>query len=187
MGQDYLKETQGNTNLAEFFKTVLKLKTVPRQGWIDKLGLKDPESVADHCFSTSVMAMILSDKKNLDTTKIIKMSLLHDLAEAITGDLTPDNMPKTKKIEMENLAMTQILSKLGDPQKSEYLDIWAEYQKNNSKEAKLLHQIDKLEMAMQADAYHKKGHTQTLPFFDTAKKEITDDDLLEILTKFYKS
>ncbi|MFN3655431.1 MAG: HD domain-containing protein [Candidatus Nitrosotenuis sp.] len=181
-----MKATQENTSFAEFFKTVLKLKTTPRQGWIDKLELKNPESVADHCFSTTIMAMVLSDKKNFDTTKIIKMSLLHDLAEAITGDLTPDYVPKTKKIEMENAAMTQILSNLGDSQKLEYLAIWNEYQKNNSKEAKLLHQIDKLEMAIQADEYHKKGHTNTSSFFITAKEAITDDDLLKIFTKFYK-
>lgn len=186
MDQDYLKATQENTSLAEFFKTVLKLKTTPRQGWIDKLGIQDPESVADHCFSTAVIAMILSDKKNLDTTKIIKMSLLHDLAEAITGDLTPDAVPKIKKNEMEDSAMTQILSNLEDSQKSEYLAIWNEYQKNSSKEAKLLHQIDKLEMAIQANEYHKKGHTKTSSFFTSAKAEITDNDLLKILAKFYK-
>ncbi|MEM4377910.1 MAG: HD domain-containing protein [Candidatus Nitrosotenuis sp.] len=185
MDQDYLKATQENTNLAEFFKTVLKLKTIPRQGWINKLGLQDPESVADHCFSTAVIAMILSAKKNLDTTKIIKMSLLHDLAEAITGDLTPDDIPKLKKIEMENSAMAQILSNLDNSQKLEYSSIWNEYQKNSSKEAKLLHQIDKLEMAMQANVYRKKGH-KTSSFFTSAKAEITDSELLKILEKFYK-
>jgi putative hydrolase of HD superfamily len=186
MDQDYLKATQENTNLVKFFKTVLKLKTTPRQGWVDKLGLQDPESVADHCFLTTVIAMTLSDKKNLDTTRIIKMSLLHDLAEAVTGDLTPDKVPKTKKIAMENAAMNQILANLGEPQKSEYLNIWNDYQKNTSKEAKLLHQIDKLEMVLQADDYHKKGHTNTSSFLDSAKAEITDLDLLKILTKFYK-
>jgi putative hydrolase of HD superfamily len=186
MDQDYLKVTRENSNLAEFFKTVLKLKTTPRQGWINKLGLQDPESVADHCFLTSIMAMILADKKNLDTTKIIKMSLLHDLAEAITGDLTPDDVTKTKKIEIENSAMTQILSNLDDSQNSEYMGIWIEYQKNTSKEAKLLHQIDKLEMAIQASDYHKKGYTKTSSFFTTAKAEISDGDLVEILAKFYK-
>ncbi|MEW6043556.1 MAG: HD domain-containing protein [Thermoproteota archaeon] len=186
MDQDYLKATQENTNLVEFFKTVLKLKTTPRQGWIDKLGLQNPESVADHCFSTTVIAMVLSDKKNLDTVRIIKMSLLHDLAEAITGDLTPDKVSKAKKIEMENTAMTRILANLDDAQKSEYLAIWNEYQTNNSKEAKLLHQIDKLEMAMQASEYNKKRHVNTMSFLDSAKAEITDLDLLKMLEKFYK-
>jgi putative hydrolase of HD superfamily len=83
--------------LEDFLKTTIKLKTVPRQGWINKLGIKDPESVADHCYSMAVMAMVFSDLKKLDTEKIIKMTLLHDLAEAITGDLTPDDATRSKK------------------------------------------------------------------------------------------
>lgn len=184
MDPDYLKATQENTNFAEIFKTILKLKTVRRQGWIDKLGLQNPESVADHCFVTTVMAMMLADKKKLDTTKIIKMSLLHDLAEAVTGDLTPEAVPKTKKREMENAAMTQILQNLDNSQKSEYLGIWDEYQKNTSQEAKLLHQIDKLEMAIQANDYHKKGFTEISSFLISAKTEIVDSDLSKILSKF---
>lgn len=169
--------------LEDFLKTIIELKTVPRQGWINKLGLGDPESVADHCYSMATMAMLFSDLKKLDTDKMVKMTLLHDLAESITGDLTPDDVTKSKKKEMENTAMKKILSSLPKPIRDNYGKLWAEYQQNSTREAKLLHQIDKLEMAVQANRYKKNGYTkrQLAPFFDSAKKEITDPALKKIL------
>jgi putative hydrolase of HD superfamily len=171
--------------LEDFLKAVIKLKTVPRQGWINKLGIKDPESVADHCYSMAAMAMIFSDLKKLDTGKIIKMTILHDLAEAITGDLTPENMTKSKKEKMENMTMKKILANLPKSLKDQYEKLWTEYQKNNTKEARLLHQIDKLEMALQADSYKKNGYAkkQLKPFFDSAKKQIFDSDIKKILKR----
>lgn len=169
--------------IEDFLKTVIKLKTVPRQGWINKLGLDDPESVADHCYSMATMAMLFSDLKKLDTDKILKMTLLHDLAESITGDLTPDDTTKSNKKKMENTAMRKILSSLPESLRDDYGKLWAEYQQNNTREAKLLHQIDKLEMAVQADHYKKKGYTkkQLATFFDSAKKEISDPVLKKML------
>jgi putative hydrolase of HD superfamily len=186
MDQDCLKETRENISLDEFFKIILKLKTISRQGWKDKLGLKNPESVADHCYSMTAMAMVLSDIKNLDTNKVIKMSLLHDLAETITGDLTPDNVTKSAKDNLENLAMKNILETLSEPLKSQYWKLWDEYQKNTTSESQLLHQVDKLEMALQAAEYEKLGFTKSKlsSFFESARIEVTDSDLQKILSKF---
>jgi putative hydrolase of HD superfamily len=186
MDQDYLKETHENTSLDEFFKTIVKLKSIQRQGWKNKLGLQNPESVADHCYSMTAMAMVLSDVKKLDTGKVIKMSLLHDLAESITGDLTPDEITKSKKNELENKAMKNILQVLSEPLRSQYWSLWEEYKKNITKEAKLLHQVDKLEMALQASEYERSGFTKSMlaSFFESAKIEVTDSDLQKILSKF---
>jgi len=186
MDRVYLKATHENTSLAEFFQTVVKLKTVYRQGWKDKLGMKNPESVADHCYSMTVMAMTLSDLKKFDTMKIITMSLLHDLAETITGDLTPGQKPKSQKEKLEDDAMRKVLKGLGKSQKAQYWKVWQEYQKNTSREAKLLHQIDKLEMAIQANEYKNLGFTkkQMTPFFKSAKSQITDPTLQKILSNF---
>ncbi|MGI0004676.1 MAG: HD domain-containing protein [Candidatus Nitrosotenuis sp.] len=181
-----MKATQENSNLVEFFQTVLKLKTVHRQGWKDKLDMKNPESVADHCYSMSVMAMVLSDLKKLDTAKIIKMSLLHDLAETVTGDIVPNQKQKQQKEKLESTAMKKILKCLGKTQRTEYWKIWQEYQKNATKEAKLLHQIDKLEMAAQAKEYANRGFAknQIATFLKSAKSEISDPKLQKILSGF---
>ena len=83
--------------IKDFFQKVLELKNVPRRGWKEKLGIDNPESVADHSYSTTVISMILSDMEGLNSEKIIRMALLHDLAESIIGDITPDHITKSEK------------------------------------------------------------------------------------------
>ena len=171
--------------ILDFFKTAANLKKISRQGWIDKLCLSNPESVADHTYSMAVMAMMISDLGNYDSEKIIKMVLLHDLAESKTGDLTPDQIDKEEKKKLENNAFDEIIENLPDFIKEEYSKIWQEYQDNISAESKMVHQIDKLEMSLQAKIYQKEGHSQEKleSFFESAKIEITDPKLKELFTK----
>ena len=50
----------------DFFKNALNLKNISRQGWIDKLSIEHPESVADHSYSMAIMGMVISDLENCD-------------------------------------------------------------------------------------------------------------------------
>ena len=169
----------------EFLETVVNLKKVSRQGWIDKLNIQTPESVADHTYSLTVLSMVISDLKHYNSEKIMKMALLHDLAESKVGDFTPDKIDKVEKEKIENLAFKEICSILPESLKEEYLEIWHEYVENNSKESQLLHQLDKLEMALQAKVYEKEGHPRIKleTFLQTAESEIIDPDLKELFTQ----
>jgi len=174
--------------ILDFFKTAANLKKIPRQGWIDKLTLDNPESVADHSYSMAVMSMVISDLENYNSEKILKMVLLHDLAESKIGDYTPEQLSNEKKNKLENNAFDEIIKNLPDLIKSQYLQIWQEYQGNNSPESKIVHQIDRLEMALQAKIYQKDGHSQEKleSFFESAKTDITDPKLKELFTKIIK-
>ena len=175
--------------ILDFLKTAAHLKNIPRQGWVDKLSINNPESVADHSYSMAVIGMIFSDLENYDSEKILKMILLHDLAESKIGDFTPGQLNIDEKRELENNAFNQITEKLPNTIKSQYLNIWDEYQENTSQESKLVHQIDKLEMVLQAKAYQNNGHPyeKLEPFFDSAKDEIIHPKLKEIFTKIMNS
>ena len=143
-GLVYLKAIPENTKLlSKFFRHVLNLKTIPRQGWIDKLNLTNPESVADHSYSMAVIAMFLGDFLKIDTTKMIKMTLLHDLAESVTGDLTPEQASKINKNELEENTIKAILQELPDSLSKEYFEIWKEYLNKSSSESLIVHEIDK--------------------------------------------
>ena len=170
--------------LESFFQKVLELKNIPRQGWKDKLDMDYVESVADHSYSTAMMSMVLSDLEDLDTEKIIKMALLHDLAESVIGDITPDKIKAERKINMENKAMIQILENLPSNISQQYIVLWDDFQKNSSKEANLLHEIDKLEMAFQAKFYLDEGISKEKlrSFFKTANNEIRNKQLRDILS-----
>jgi len=174
-----------NIMILDFFKSAINLKNISRQGWIDKLSLKHPESVADHSYSMAIMGMIMSDLENYDSEKILKMILLHDLAESKIGDYTPGEIDADKKERIENNAFFEITAKLPITLKSQYDEIWTEYQNHATPESKIVHQIDKLEMALQAKTYQKEGapKEKILPFLESARISITHPKLKEIFTK----
>ncbi len=131
------------------------------------------------------LGMVLSDMTGLDTRKVMKMVLLHDLAESIVGDYMPGQISSSQKNSKESKAMKKILSSLPAELRSEYSRIWKEYQQNRTEVARFVHRIDKLEMAFQADRYEKDGHpTKALEqFFESAHKavDVKDDVVKEIL------
>jgi len=174
--------------ILDFLKTAANLKKISRQGWIDKLSLDNPESVADHSYSMAVIGMVISDLQKYNSEKILKMILLHDLAESKIGDHTPEQLSNEKKNKLENNAFNEIIQNLPDLIKTQYLQIWQEYQENNSPESKIVHQIDKLEMILQAKIYEKEGHSKERleSFFESAKIDITDPKLKELFTKIIK-
>jgi putative hydrolase of HD superfamily len=171
--------------ILDFFKTAANLKKISRQGWIDKLSIDNPESVADHSYSMAMISMVISDLENYNSEKILKMVLLHDLAESKIGDFTPEQKNKENKIKLENTAFNEIIEYLPESIKNEYLEIWNEYQENTSPESKIIHQIDKLEMALQAKIYQNEGHSNEKleSFFESAKIGITNPKLKELFTK----
>ena len=171
--------------ILDFFKTAVNLKNIARQGWIDKLSIENPESVADHSYSMAIIGMVISDLENYDSEKMLKMILLHDLAESNIGDYTPNQISKENKIKIENKAYDEIINALPDTIKLQYAQIWEEYQKQESPESKIVHQIDKLEMALQAKMYQKEGSSKEAieSFFKSAENEITHPKLKELFNQ----
>lgn len=171
--------------ILDFLNISINLKTIHRQGWIDKLSIQEPESVADHTFSMAIMGMVLSDMHSYNTEKILKLILLHDLAESITGDLTPEEKLKKDKIILENKVIKKILKNLPEDLQEQYLLLWHEYQNNETDEAQFVHQIDKLEMAFQAKIYEKQNkNSQNISvFIDSARQEIKHPEILKLFEK----
>ncbi len=74
-------------SLIDFFLKVGDLKRIKRRGWIIRK-VKDPESVADHSFRTTIMALVIgSSREDLDFGKLLRLALLHDLGEIKTDDI----------------------------------------------------------------------------------------------------
>ena len=143
--------------LAGLISRAVSLKGVPRQGWIDKAGIPRPESVADHSYGTALAAMAAGDALGLDTLRMVRMALLHDLAESITGDIVPGAVPAGEKAGIEGAAMAEILGGLPGPLRGAYGDAWAEFEAGRTAEAAMVRELDKIEMAAQAAAYSGAG------------------------------
>ena len=135
----------------------------------------------------SVMAMVLSDLKSLDSEKVIKMSILHDWAESKIGDFMPDEIGYDKKSELENYAMTEILESLPQFIQANYKKMWNEFLVRETPEARLVHELDRLEMALQAKIYEKEVDPERVkPFIISAVEQIIDPDLKKILVDILK-
>jgi putative hydrolases of HD superfamily len=143
-------------NLIEY---ILKLKNIKRTGWISKAKILKAESVADHSYSLTALSMVFSDFLGLDTEKVIKMCIIHDLAESIIGDYTPEEISIREKQKKEDDAMKIVISSFPDKIALLYSNIWKEYCLNQTKEARLVKQLDKVEMFLQANEYLKNGYS----------------------------
>jgi len=172
--------------LKEIYELLSKLKEVKRTGWLER-GVRDPESVADHSFNVTALSIILAEIKGLDIAEVARMAIIHDLPEAITGDLTPSQKKeRIKEIrEMEEEIVKSITESMPRDVGEKYLEAWRKLIENGSQEAKLVKLIDKLEMGLQAAKYIKKtGNKKLLEIYYSAVESVKEDpDLLNLLEK----
>jgi putative hydrolases of HD superfamily len=190
-------------SLIQFFRTAGKLKSVRRQGWVDR-GIPNPESVADHTFRAMVMAWVLGREAGLDVDRLLKLMLLHDLPEAEAGDATPyadalgrggqlnDTVPHWRElVSPEQLAAARRLKRSAEEQAvqdlgatlpaslgDELADLWLDYTERRSPEARFAAQVDKLEAALQAVEYADAGHDADVANFLLSAKEVVDHPVL---------
>ncbi|MBA3976675.1 MAG: HD domain-containing protein [Nitrosopumilus sp.] len=152
------KESEFNIGeISAFLGHFYKLKEIKRTGWKSKLHLNDAESVAEHTLTMVVFALLFSEFSNYSpkrTIKMIKMILIHDLGESMIGDYTPKTIDFVKKKQLENSAINTIISKIPwITIKTKYYRLWKEFDENSTEISKMIHLIDKLEMAIQASYY----------------------------------
>ncbi len=145
---------------------LLTLKLLPRTGWLQR-GVTDVESIAEHTFGVASLAMLVGDLlPNIDRGRLLAIALLHDLAEALIGDL-PASARRlfgvAAKQDAEQRALQELLH--GLPQATEYMQLWTEYAEGGSREARLVKALDRLEMLSQALAYERAGHRAMAEFW----------------------
>ncbi|PDW00532.1 HD domain-containing protein [Candidatus Viridilinea mediisalina] len=143
------------------------LKLLPRTGWLQR-GLRDVESVAEHSFGVAALALVVGDLyPDLDRGRVLAMAIVHDMAEALIGDLPASAsrlLGKAAKYEAERRAMLELFGRL--PRGAEYVALWEEYSQAASKEARLVKALDRLEMLAQALAYERAGASGLTEFWE---------------------
>ena len=148
----------------DFIEEIAVLKNLPRTGWRFQ-GIKNGESVADHCYRVSLLSMILADLLTthgvrLDAEKVMRMALLHEVAEARIGDVpfpALQYIPEDVKEHGESLAVKSMFGGFGTVGEK-YIEIWEEFEGNTSVEGQLVRAADKLELMIQAYEYEKIGY-----------------------------
>ncbi|MCS7126701.1 MAG: HD domain-containing protein [Aigarchaeota archaeon] len=167
-----------------FHMVISKVKEIKRTGWIQR-GIEDAESVADHSFAVLSLSMILAEIRGLNVVEVVRMAILHDLAEAVIGDLTPSQKrEKIREYERVEREFIESLVKLMPKDIGEkYLEAWRRYLEGESREARLVGLVDKLEMGLQAVIYLKKtGNEKLLEIYRSALEFVENDsEILNIL------
>src|SRR5439155_6670356 len=175
-------------NLLRFFEQASRLKTTPRAGW-RRCGVQPCESVAEHTFGVALLALVLPRLAGLNVRRehCIALALVHDLAEAIVGDITPhDGVEAPEKRRREEQAVRALAESLGD---DEILTLWLEFEEAKTPEAQLVRDLDVIEMTLQAKAYERIGSLsadQARGFIDSARSRIRTAaarEMLDALTK----
>ena len=107
------------------------------------------ETVAAHSWRLGVLAMLVAQEMpGIDGDKLLRMCLVHDFGEAITGDI-PSFLKTEANEETETDAVGALLSRLPEPQRSTFAALFAEMDAMETTEARLYKALDKMEAVMQ--------------------------------------
>lgn len=186
-----------NSNLTsklQFIREAEKLKDTLRSSYTSK-GRK--ESTAEHSWRLCLLAMTFEDQLPtiVDFAKILKLCVIHDLGEAIHGDIPaikPVDLIKKQNQEYNDLL--QLMATLDKESRNKFLELWKEYEEYSSIEAQIVKAFDKIETLIQHNqganpedfdyyfnlTYGQKT-TNILPFLINLRKKIDEETRKRIL------
>ncbi len=105
-----------------------------------------PESIADHMYRMAILSLLCPAESDVDLGKCVQLAIVHDLAEAEVGDLTPlDGVDKKEKMRREREAMQYFVHDLlGSNAAGLRIEaLWEEYEARETKESKLVKDLDR--------------------------------------------
>jgi len=152
--------------LHELLEHLNNLKRIPRTGWLlCNVPLNQVEDVAQHTFDVATITLLLANElgcrsKKLNRERALSMAILHDWAEASTGDFPSTaqkhlDSPDIKK-RMETRALEELF--VGLKNKEKCMKLWHEYCEKRTIESKIVHSADYLSMLVQALKYRERGN-----------------------------
>lgn len=154
--------------LREQLLAALSLKRQPRRGWLragrQPAPTRTVESVADHSWGVAWLTLALAPP-DLDLGRALQLAVVHDLAEAVTGDVLPAEAaalaPGDRERE-EAAAVEALTGALPPTRRDSVRALAAEYRARETAEARFVKACDRLEMALQAAAYAEESRENGL-------------------------
>lgn len=198
--------------LLELAQFASKLKSVPRTGWLDRdVPPLDVESVADHSLGVALLAWGCALQRRaegvaIDPERVLMLAILHDLAEAETGDLPPydpaaipdEHDPEARRAFLErrhhrdpdrdaakrageDAAVRKLLDTLPGGTRAALAEVWVELRQGTSREARFVKQVDRLETFLQSRRYLRSDPMLPMASFHQEVFESIDDPLLSAI------
>ncbi|KAJ8669658.1 hypothetical protein QAD02_000917 [Eretmocerus hayati] len=156
----------------DFMEFTGRLKHMKRRGWEMHKTPEPYETISGHMYRMGLLCFLAPE--DLDHTKLFKMSLIHDLAEAEIGDITPHcGISPEVKHKMEDDVMVKFCAGYGK-KGQEMLDLFKEYEKQESPEALYIKDLDVIDLLEQAYEYEKRDNTpgEYDGFFDNQRAKV---------------
>jgi putative hydrolase of HD superfamily len=141
--------------VATFLFEMGHLKNLPRAGWL-LLGIPKPESVAEHSFRVAAVGIMLAAMEGADVGRTAALCLLHDAHETRIGDVPSVGRAYVTTAAPEAVTAHQTAT-MPDEIAKVIAELTAEYEANETTEARLAHDADKLETLLQAAEYKAQG------------------------------
>ena len=174
-----------------------RLKRLDRTGWTLRGLPNGTESVAAHSFGVGVTAMLLADKLTgqgiaVDTEKILRIALLHDWAEVRVGDM-PRIATSYFGSDVRKQAETAAFADVVNDLEGRYVDLYDDYERRESLEARLVKAADVLDLLIQVLALERAGARGLDEFWEVAENpefNLEDDAeriVLELLQSILKA
>lgn len=141
----------GNVN------TLYALKDHKRVGW-EIRGVTDPESVSDHSWGTALLCLLYAPAAGVDADHAIAMALVHDIAEAVTGDVASrvDERDRTVSQQQKQLNERAAMERLFPvAEATRVRRLWQEYEESNTAEARFVRDMNLIDMCLQASRYQR--------------------------------
>lgn len=148
-GRDPSETMDGRLSLAY---AATALKDVERAGWVLR-GVRNPESVADHSFGTALLCLLYAQEAGVDRKRAMAVALVHDLAEAVTGDLVARADTADREVSLEEKARAEIAAMAKLPGADAVHELWQEYEESTTPEALFVRDMNLLDMCLQALRY----------------------------------
>ena len=128
--------------LIDFLRVMERLKDAPRHCWTTG-GRR--ESVAEHSWRVALMAMLMADEfPGVDIDKVVRMCLVHDIGEAITGDI-PTFLKTDADRAVEGREVDALIGALPEPWPRTLGALFAEMEALQTPEARLCKALDRME------------------------------------------
>lgn len=132
--------------LLSFLGVLERLKCNTRHCWTST---GRHETVAAHSWRLAVMALLLKEQfPGADMDKVLRMCLIHDFGEAVTGDIPSFDKTQADE-EAEVMAVSNMLSPLPQPLRGELTALFAEMDALATPESRIYKTLDKMEAVLQ--------------------------------------
>ena len=157
--------------LVKFLYEMGQLKRVKRSGWW-AVGVKDPETVAEHSFRAIVIGKILAHLEKADEDKVASMILYHDIPEARINDLHKVGALYLDKHVPEEKVLREQIKRLPESLHKEAESLFEEYTKRVTKEALVAKDADILELCLSVKEHQEQNYQGLESWFVNAEKQI---------------